>query len=453
MLSFAATAGLVLYTGPLERWFERALARVTSVERARKIVGLISEAFIVTLAAQITTMPIILHYFGRLSLVTLLTNFLILPVQSMVMIAGGIAVLLGLVFLPLGQVAGWVAWVFLTYTIGAVRLTARVPSASVEVQMAGWMVWGYYALLGALTWWTMQPQERRRELWAKFSSRLETRAIVGASIVLLALALFAWGALPDGDLHVSLLDVGQGDAIFIQTPGGKQVLVDGGPSETALLAQLGRHMPFWDRSLDVVVLTHPDADHVSGLVAVLDRYRVDTVVSRQIAHESSVYERWQQLLQAEGATVYQGQAGLHVALDAGLEMTVLHPGPEPVRGTDADVNNNSIVARLVYGDVSLLLTGDIEAVIERRLLAQGVPLESTVLKAAHHGSCSSSTPEFLAAVDPGIVVISVGADNDFGHPCAEVLERLAGLPVYRTDEQGVVEIVSDGTRVWVETER
>ncbi|MCP4593595.1 MAG: MBL fold metallo-hydrolase, partial [bacterium] len=184
-----------------------------------------------------------------------------------------------------------------------------------------------------------------------------------------------------------------------------------------------RHMPFWDRTLDVMLLTHPDADHISGLVPVLERYRVDTVIFRQVEHATEVYGYWQDLLQSEGATVYQGQTGLHVALDAGLEMTVLHPGVEPVRGTDADVNNNSVVARLVYGDVSLLLTGDIEAVIEQRLLAQGVPLASTVLKAGHHGSCSSSTPAFLAAVDPEIVVISVGADNDFGHPCAEVMER------------------------------
>jgi len=268
-LSFAATIGLLLYTEPLERAFERALARVTSAERARKIVGLVSEAFIVTLAAQITTTPIILRYFGRLSLVTLLTNVLILPIQSWVMIWGGTATLLGLVVLPLGQVVGLVAWVFLTYTIEMVRLTARIPFALVEVQMESWMMWGCYVLLGGFTWWMMQPQERRSELRAKFSARLEIKVLVGAAILLLALAFFAWRTLPDGRLHVVFLDVGQGDAIFIQTPSGKQVLVDGGPSETVLLSQLGRQMPFWDRTLDMVVLTHPDSDHITGLIPVL----------------------------------------------------------------------------------------------------------------------------------------------------------------------------------------
>jgi len=448
LLSFAATIGLVLYAEPLERAFERMLARVTSAERARKIVGLISEALLVTLAAQITTIGIILYYFGRLSLVTLLTNFLILPVQSFVMIWGGVATLLGLVFLPLGQVVGWVAWVFLTFTIEMVRLTARAPFASLPLKMEGWMVWAYYALLGSLTWWLAQTRQRRSELWAKFSSRLEAKVLAGGAGVLLILAFFAWRSLPDGRLHVVFLDVGQGDAIFIQTPSGKQVLVDGGPSETILLSQLGRQMPFWDRTLDLVILTHPDSDHVTGLVGVLERYRVDRVIYREQERESEVYEYWLQLLASEGAAVYRGEAGLELALDEGLEMTVLHPGAELLE----DANDNSVVTRLVYGRVSVLLPGDIEAEVERRLAAQGVGLASTVLKAAHHGSCSSTTQEFLDAVEPEVVVISVGAENRFGHPCADVLERLGELSVYRTDEQGVIELVSDGARMWVETE-
>ena len=457
LLSFAATVGLVLYAEPLERGFERALARFTSTERAQKAVGLISEALLVTLAAQITTAPLILAYFRRLSLVTLLTNFMILPAQSYLMIAGGIAALLGLVFRLLGQVVGWIAWVFLTYTIEVVRLTARAPFASVPVQMEGWMVWAYYILLGGLTWYLAQSREQRHELWARLRSvgarlprpyRLETKVLIGASIILLTLAFFAWRGLPDGRLHVVFLDVGQGDAIFIQTPSGKQVLVDGGPSETVLLSQLGRQMPFWDRTLDVIVLTHPDADHITGLVPVLERYQVDTVIFREMEHESDVYEYWLQLLKAEGAAVYQGEAGLLLTLDEGLEMTVLHPGVELLE----DANNNSIVTRLTYGQVSVLLPGDIEAEVEHRLMAEGTTLASTVLKAAHHGSCSSTSQEFLDTVDPEVVVISVGAENRFRHPCAEVLERLKGLLVYRTDEHGAVEIISDGVQARIETE-
>jgi competence protein ComEC len=193
-------------------------------------------------------------------------------------------------------------------------------------------------------------------------------------------------------------------------------------------------MPFWDRSIDLVVLTHPESDHITGLIAALERYQVDAVVFRELEMDSATYARW-------------------------LEVVVLHPGAvgahrdAPLQG---DANNNSVVTRLTYGQVSLLLPGDIEAEVERELVVgatRGSPLRSTVLKVPHHGSCSSTTQAFLDAVDPETAVISVGADNRLGHPCEEVLERLGDLPVYRTDEHGAVEVVSDGTQVWVETER
>lgn len=356
--------------------------------------------------------------------------------------------MLGLLFRPLGQVVGWVTWVFLTYTIEMVRLTARVPYASVSVKMEGWMVWGYYGLLAGLTWWYKQTKERRTELWDRVTANIQTKFILGAASILLILVFSVWRGLPDGKLHVTFLDVGQGDAIFLQTPSGKQVLIDGGPSDTALLSQLGRRMPFWDRSIDLVLLTHPESDHVTGLIAVLERYRVDAVIFREMALDSATYERWLEVVDAEGAAVYVGEAGLHLVLDGGLEMVLLHPGSE----LEEDANNNSIVMRLTYGQVSLLLPGDVEAEVERELVTAGAVQKSTLLKVPHHGSCSSTTQAFLDAVDPELVVISVGADNRFGHPCDEVLERLGDLPVYRTDEQGAVEVVSDGTQVWVETE-
>jgi competence protein ComEC len=458
-LSFAATIGLVIYTEPLERLCERVLISVTSAERAQQTVRSISDTLLATMAAQVTTLPIILYYFGRLSIVTLVSNVLVLPVQSYLMIAGGLATLLGLMVRPLGQAMGWVAWVFLTYTIKVVRLTADVSFASVEVGMEGWMVWGYYALLGGLTWWLALPEEKKLGFVApltdktRFPGSRETKLLLGAATVLLVLAFSAWQSLPDGRLHVVFLDVGQGDAIFIQTPSGRQVLIDGGPSETVLLSQLGRQMPFWDRSLDVVLLTHPDADHITGLVEVLERYEVHMVIHCEVEAANDVYEHWLHLVEAEGAKVYQGETRLRLALDEGLDMVVLHPGAEWVGGVEENYNNDSIVTRLTYGPVSVLLPGDIEAEVERQLVARGALLRSTVLKAAHHGSCTSTTPAFLEAVDPQMVVISVGTDNTFGHPCDEVLERLDGLPVYRTDEQGAVEVISDGAQMRVEVEK
>ena len=453
LLSFAATAGLLLYAEPFERSLARCLTVVTSAERAQQVVGAVSEGVLVTTAAQIMTMPIILSYSGQRSPIALVSNMLIAPAQTYVMLIGGLATIIGLVLPPLGRIVGWVSWLFLTYTIEVVRLTAALPIRSLPLEMDGWMVWGYYAVLSLFTWWLAKPRDRRRELLGRLkkwlSSGLESKALVGAAGVLLALAFFAWRERPDGRLHVHVLDVGQGDAIFVRTPSGRQVLVDGGPSPSLLLSRLGQRMPFWDRSLDLVVLTHPDADHITGLVEVLERYRVDGVVYREMGCQEAVCARWDQLLEEDDVTVYRGEAGSYIGLDHGLEMEVLHPGPDLLIGEG--FNDNSLVMRLRYGEVSILLTGDIEARAEERLLTDGVDLRSTVLKVAHHGACTSSTAAFLEAVDPEAAVISVGEDNDFDHPCDEVLERLRERTVYRTDEHGTVELITDGVRLWVET--
>jgi competence protein ComEC len=455
LLSFAATAGLMLYTEPLARTVESALGRVTSAERAERMVNLVSEVFLVTVAAQITTIPILLVAFGQLSLITLLSNILVLPFQPYLMISGGIATLLGLIRQPLGQPVAWVVWVFLTYTIEMVRWTADIPFASVPVEVEGWMVGVYYGLLGGTTWWITRPKERRQELWGQLwswlSSNLASKVLIGGSVILLVLALFLRGNLPDGRLHVSFLDVGQGDAIFVQTPSGRQALIDGGPSPSVLLSHLGRRMGFWDRSLDLIMLTHPDADHITGLVSVLERYRVDRVVFREVGCDDAMCEEWRRLVEEGGATVYRGEAGLEIELDEGLRLEVLHPGVELL--ASEGFNDSSLVTRLTYGQASMLLTGDIRAKAERRLLAEKVGLGSSVLKVAHHGGCDSTTAGFLEAVDPQLVVISVGKENEFGHPCAALLRRLSGRTVYRTDEHGTVTVSTDGKQMWVKTER
>ena len=205
--------------------------------------------------------------------------------------------------------------------------------------------------------------------------------------------------------------------------------------------------------MDMVVLTHPDADHLTGLIPTLERYDVRAVVVRPGPWESDLVAEWERALAAEGATVVWGEAGVRMELSDGVAVEILHPGAELVEGIEADSNNNSLVLRLTYGDVAFLLPGDIEAEVERALARSGVYLQSTVLKVAHHGSKSSSTEAFLKAVRPQVAVIMVGDGNRSGHPSQEVLERLAGRLVYRTDENGTVSISSDGHRLWIETER
>jgi competence protein ComEC len=247
---------------------------------------------------------------------------------------------------------------------------------------------------------------------------------------------------------VSVLDVGQGDAILIETPAGHRILVDGGPSGARLSQVLGRA-----RRFDLVVLTHGQDDHVTGLVSLLDRYEAGAVLMSPLAGNSGAYNAWVDALVLSSIPVHEAVAGEYVDLGDGIRLEVLGPPPGLLHDTEDDLNNNSVVLRLVYGDVSFLLTGDIEADAEEALLRQGGTLRSTVLKVAHHGSDGSSTPAFLAAVKPAVAVISTGAENSFGHPSPTTRLRLAGVPILRTDLNGRVRFETDGRRLWAGIER
>lgn len=269
------------------------------------------------------------------------------------------------------------------------------------------------------------------------------------------LAATVWLAargLPDGKLHIHFLDVGQGDAILLVAPDGRQVLVDGGPSPTTLLNELGAVLPFWDRSLDLVVLTHPDGDHITGLIPLLDRYRVAQVLDVPQSDIAPEAVPWLERLRAHDVPRSYALRGMRLPVGDVL-LTVLHPGPDPLTGTASDDNNNAIVLRVDYGRFSVLLTGDAEREAEEALIAAGLPLRADVLKVGHHGSNGSTSAVFIAAVRPRLAVISVGQGNPFGHPHPTVLERLAGIEVLRTDQRGRIEVISDGERMWVKTAR
>jgi competence protein ComEC len=275
--------------------------------------------------------------------------------------------------------------------------------------------------------------------------------------VLAFLAIVAWLALrqlPDGRLHVYFLDVGQGDAILVQTPDGRQILIDGGPNPTALLSELSAVMPFWDRSLDLVVLTHPDGDHLTGLLAALDRYQVGRVLDTSQTDAAPLAAAWRERLEKGHIPRTLALRGMRIPL-GDVMLTVLHPSSKPMIGTASDENNNSIVLRIDYGPTSLLLTGDAESEAEADMIKAGLPLQADVLKIAHHGSNGSTSAPFLVAVAPSEAVIQVGADNSFGHPAREVLKRLmdARAEILRTDTNGRIEAVSDGRKLSVKVSR
>lgn len=256
----------------------------------------------------------------------------------------------------------------------------------------------------------------------------------------------------DGFLRIFMLDIGQGDSLFIEAPNGTQVLIDGGPDQT-VVQRLGGVMPFYDHDIDVVVATHLDSDHSAGLVSVLDRYDVSVVVENGAESKTAVARAWRVAVENEHARHVIVRAGTTISLGNGVTLTALNPLEDMEGRLLAKANDYAITFLLTYREFSMIFTADIEERTERRILLAHVLVDADVLKIAHHGSRTSTSDAFLSAVSPQLALISVGARNSYGHPTAEVLNRLEknGIPYYRTDTDGTVELASDGYTYSVRT--
>jgi competence protein ComEC len=468
-LSFAAIVGLVYLSPAIQVRIRQALSPLVRPPEVlqRGIAGMTVENLAVTLAAIAATLPIIALNFQRISLVAPLANLLVLPAFPPMLLLSGLDAAAGAVWGPLGDIAAWAAWPLLAYLVAVASHLADLPLAALEVPGFGM---GHavllYAAIGLLAWW-MQPTRPGQALLVRAFSltasparrataplRLVPTPWLAGSLALAA-GLLWWAALtPSSDrLTVTVMDVGQGDAILIEDPAGHRILVDGGPSSRAISEALGRETSFWDKRVDLVVLTHPEEDHLNGLVTVLERYDVKRILVSPIESDSAAYDAWRQAAEHEGGPYYEAAPGEWFDLGRGARLEVLGPPSDPIEDGEAKLNNNSVLLRLTWGGVSFLLTGDLERAGEEALLSEGRNLRSTVLKVAHHGGADATSVSLLAAVHPAVAVISVGKDNWFGHPSPQVLERLGDNLVYRTDLNGRVKLSTDGERLWVEVER
>ncbi len=435
-LSFAATLGMVLYTRPLENHLKAFLERWLKPELAAGIVSVSSESLLVTIAAQLVTVGVTVGTFQRLSPVSLITNLLILPVQLYIMLFGGTSLLVGLVFQPLAQLFAWIAWLFLAYTTTAVGLLSRVPQASIPLgQVTSPAVWAYFLALASATWWLRRSRDEHQRFFA-WVKALNPKVVI-TILAVTALIVIASITAPDGKLHITFLDVGAGEAVLIQTPRGRQVLVDGGADGAQTLAQIGRQLPFWDRRLDMIVLTSPDKDRLPGLVAVLNRYQVSSVITGGETSSNEYYVEWERLLierEADeiSAGTFVAQAGDQWILDEDIVLDVIWPLPaEP----------GPLVLQVVYGNTRVLLPGDATTLVEEKLVAQyGQNLSSAVLLIPRQGANTAATPDFLQAVNPEVVVVT--GDEPVS---SYVLARLGELPLYRTAKHGNVDIMLSGT--------
>lgn len=268
--------------------------------------------------------------------------------------------------------------------------------------------------------------------------------------------VFALASYSDGKLHVYSFNIGQGDATFIETPKHTQVLIDGGP-DASVLGQLSSVMPFYDRSIDLIVLTHPQLDHLFGLVEVLKRYSVGHVLMTGVEYKSRTYDEFNALIAAQHIPVWIARAGQRIALDDTATIDVLYPleSDQGMQTTPNDVNDTSVATLLTYGKEKFLMMGDAQIGEEVGLINSGQNINIDVLKLSHHGSKTSTSQLFLDKTTPSLAFASMGLNNRFGHPSPEVVQRLASssIPFYRTDLQGRMDISTDGNTLSVKTER
>jgi competence protein ComEC len=434
-LSFAATLGLILYAQPFQEWLTRLLALRLPKKTARRIADPVSMYMLFTLAAQLTTLPIVAYQFKRISLISLLANPLILPFQPALMVLAGLAVLLSFLYLPLGQLVGWAAWPFAAYTNRAVEFFNRFPYGVVNLGDFSFLfVAIFYILLFSLT----------------FSSgrmKKALRAAMALAVIITVLGVFTylvWSAAllrPDGRLHLTFLDVGSADAVLIQSPSGRSILVDGGPSPSMLSSALGRRIPFFDRRIDWLVVASPEEQEVAALPRSLDRFMVENVLwagNLNASYSAETLTRW---LTEHSTPVTTASAGTTLDLGDGARLEMLSVTP---RG--------AVLLLTWQGFRALLPAGmNFDSLTELENGKKIGPV--TALMLADSGFAPVNPPEWIAALRPQVVILSVAAGDPDGLPDQVVLDNLTGYTLLRTDRNGWISVATDGNSLWVEVEK
>jgi competence protein ComEC len=415
------------------------------------------ELLVLTLVLQIGMLPLMARDFHRITLAAPIVNLVAVPLTSVVVPLGFLTLGSGLLFPALGRILAWpLTWATVSL-LRVVQWFAHFPRWSYRIPGPPlWLLVIFFAdalLLAAAL--------RLAYSWQRRASMALCAGLAACSL-LVALFPFAPKGAP-GKLEVTILDVGQGDSLFVVSPRGKTLLIDGGgafggfagrevhngidPGEEAVSPYL------WSRgyqTLDVVALTHAHQDHLGGLLAVLDNFRVGRLwIGREVT--SPVLAKLEELARAKKIPIEYEVRGKSFAWD-GVDGEFFWPETPSTEAAPSAKNNDSLVLRLHYGNRTILLPGDAEKEAERAILAENDEnsLQADVLKIGHHGSKNSTTPDFLAAVKPRVAIISAGEENPYGHPSPELLERLEGAQVriLRTDRDGAIHVLTDGD--WVE---
>ena len=440
-LSFFATLGLILYAEPFQNWAVNVIKRYTAPGTAQKIAAPISEYFLLTLAAQLTTLPIMAYHFKRISLISLIANPFILPVQPAVMIVGGIAVILSLIWLPLGAVAAFGAWPFIAYTIRLVELFDMLPNGVIVLgDISLWLVILFYA---ALLTWTLVGH-RVRELFYGERGNLPTAPAFTIATTLTVIVMVTWRVAftaPDGNLHITFLDVGSADAILIETPGGRHILIDGGPSASMLSDGLGRRLPPLNRRLDWLIIASTQENQLSGLPRVMERITPSKVLWAGNVEASFSARNLDEWFIEKNIPITKAETGSELDLGEGAILHVLN------------VNTRGAVLLLEWNEFRALLPVGMNFSAQEELeYGKGIKTTSLLL-IADSGYAPINPPQWFANLNPQLIILSVAAGDPDGLPYESTLEAIEDYPLLRTDYNGWIEVITDGTEMWVEVER
>lgn len=437
-LSFAAVLGISMISAPLTVRFAGLLRPEYPHPIPRAFVAIMAETAIVTIAASAFTMPLIGLSFGRLPLLSLVTNMLTVPVQPLIMSLGILILAFGAIPWA-AQIIAWICLVPLSWTTSVAREIAHNP-LDVSLYLSPMTVGVGFGM--AIFVSVFQAARPRWWEWV-ISRKARVTAMVGSLIVSI-LAVGVVTSQPDGRLHVWVLDVGHSHAVLIQTPGGAQILIDGGRYPSRLLTSIGDLLPFNDMELDAVIITQPDPFEISALPAVLRRYAV-----------GSVYTNGQSNLGAEMAEIASLAeltpilAGQSLDSGDGTIIEILYPAVQP--DIEDALDDVALVLRIRYRDVSFLLGGEASSDAQRELKRSADWPLASVLLLPKHGAVLNA--DFLDAVQPSVIAIQTDRANLLGDPDPDVLEMLPDVPVFRTDQHGRLHFSTDGTELIVEAEQ
>ena len=441
-LSFMATLGLILYAQPLQDWFVRLASRRLPLGKAQKLAKPVGEYFLFTLAAQVTTLPVLAYHFQQLSLSSLLVNPLILPAQPPLMIIGGAALIMGLILPPLGMLLAPFAWFFAAYTIRLVEIFAALPAGVLVLgRIDGWLVVCFYCLLFGATifheklghWW----KERAAKPWRE-------RAALPALVALGVVAAFLWrGAFtaPDGFLHLTLMDAGGGLAMLIQTPSGHVALLGGGESPSRLSDALGRRLPLFRHTLDFLIVPSVQAEDIGALPTVINRYQPEHVLWAGVIGSNWDAVRLRRAIQDAGVQLSYAEAGQVLDFGDGVTLRVVRKSK---RGALLSLEMGAFRALLPLG----ITLDDLQSLEMGRKIGN-----VSVLLLSEHGYAPANPPQWIEHLNPQLVLLPVAADEQNGLPDAEVLDALDGYALLRSDQNGWVHLTTDGESLWVAVEK